>query len=180
QMVDVARQLTLQMTQSVEGLLALAQIGGGGLDLRRLDVGRLVGEAAAALADQLDGAATKLRVEPLPEVAGNAAQMRVLFQNLLANAVRFRDPERSLEIIVDAVPEEGAWRFRVQDNGSGLGAVDAGAIFEPLVRGGDGVDGGGVGLGLATCRRIVQRHGGQIGAYRCDVGTRFEFTWPAR
>jgi PAS domain S-box-containing protein len=178
QILHVAQDLTTQMAGSIEGLLALAQVGDGRLNVQVVDTHDLVTDALGALALELESVGADLRIGALPEVAGDPQQLRLLFQNLIANAVRFRDPGRRLVITVGAERMLSAWRFTVQDTGRGFDPADRDAIFEHSVRADVTSEGGGSGIGLATCRRIVERHGGRITARSDGQGARFEFTLP--
>jgi PAS domain S-box-containing protein len=171
-----ASRVTTQMAESVEGLLTLAEVGAARLDLGPVDVGEVVGEVVEAITPVLDEARADLRVGPLPVVRGDRAQLRLLFQNLLANAVKFRAPERPLTVDITAVEHGPWWRFEVVDNGRGFAMVDREVIFEPFAHDHEGYAVSGLGLGLATCRRIVERHGGHIEAQPGPEGARFEFT----
>jgi PAS domain S-box-containing protein len=176
--VGAAGRVTTQMAETVEGLLTLAAVETERLHLDVLDVRDLVDQVAEAIAPVLTEADADVRIGPLPAVRGDAAQVRLLFQNLLTNAVKFREPERQLTVTIAAVRDGPWWRFEVVDNGRGFVAVDREVIFEPFARDHAGFAVGGVGLGLATCRRIVERHGGCITAHPADPGARFEFTLP--
>jgi PAS domain S-box-containing protein len=178
QILRVARDLTTQMAESIEGLLALAQVGGGRLNVRMVDMHDLVADVVEALAPELEAAGADLRVGVLPGVAGDPQQLRLLLQNLIANAVRFREPRRRLVITLRAERLPSAWRFTVQDTGRGFHPDKRDAIFEYAMRVDASSEGSGSGIGLATCRRIVERHGGRISAYTDGRGSRFEFTLP--
>lgn len=179
QILGVTRRITTQMAESVEGLLTLAAVGVDRLDREVVDLRAVVDEVLETIAPALEAAHAELRVGVLPEVRGDRAQLRLLFQNLLVNAIRFRDPARPLVIIVAAELTGPMHRFTVQDNGRGFDPGDREMIFEPFTRGSAGSALGGSGIGLATCHRIVERHGGTIEAYPTDPGARFEFTLPA-
>ncbi len=178
QILHVAQDLTTQMGDSIEGLLALARIGGGRLNVRMVDTRHLVADAIEALAPEIEAAGAELRIGVLPEVACDPQQLRLLFQNLIANAVRFREPRRRLVITLGAERVPAGWRFTVEDTGRGFAPAERDAIFDYATRADAAPEGGGSGIGLATCRRIVQRHGGRIRASSDAQGARFEFTLP--
>jgi light-regulated signal transduction histidine kinase (bacteriophytochrome) len=114
----------------------------------------------------------------LPKVTGNAALLTQLFQNLIANGLKYCSAERP-EIKVLAENRGGVWLVGVQDNGIGIAKEHRSRVFEPFKRLHSADQYEGTGLGLATCRKIVQRHGGEIW---CDAaesgGTVFWFTLP--
>jgi PAS domain S-box-containing protein len=176
--VAVARGATTQMAETVEGLLTLARITTDVLDEVAVDVEELIAEVAAAIGPELEAAGADLRIGPLPVVRGDRTQLRLLFQNLLQNAARFGDPARSLEVSVTAERAGARWRFVVADNGRGFASDDTDHLFEPFARTPEGARLGSTGLGLATCRRVVERHGGSITARSASPGARLVFTLP--
>lgn len=114
----------------------------------------------------------------LPVVQGDPVAVRVVLQNLLANAAKFTHPDRPVQVQVQAVRDGGAWRVEVRDNGRGVGEADRQRIFDAHVR--VDTDVAGHGIGLATCRDIVESLGGEIGVESSPgVGSTFWFTIPA-
>jgi PAS domain S-box-containing protein len=179
QVLTIARRVTDQMAETIEGLLTLARVTTDALTHEPVDVGSLLDEVLASIGPTLEAVEADLRSEALPTVQGDRVQLRLLLQNLLLNAAKFRDPVRPLVVRIDAVQEGTSWRFTVADNGRGFDPADAERIFEPFVRTSSGHDLGGVGIGLATCRRIVERHGGSIRALAARPGACIAFTLPA-
>lgn len=100
-------------------------------------------------------------VDALPVVRGDAAQLRAVLQNLVDNAAKFTPPPATPEISVSAQRRDGSWRVEVADRGPGIPAHARDAVFEPLTRLDTRVE--GAGIGLATCRRVVEAHGGRVG-----------------
>jgi PAS domain S-box-containing protein len=178
QILQVTDRIVQQMSQTIEGLLDLSRIEADQSACETVDVRVLVDEVVAAIRSQLDASDAELRIGALPQVSGDPALLRLLFQNLLGNAAQYRHPDRRLEVVIDAERTPPFWRFSVTDNGRGFDPADREVLFEPHVRGRDRDVPSGTGLGLATCRKIVERHGGSIEAYRGDPGARFEFTLP--
>lgn len=116
--------------------------------------------------------------DPLPIVSGNDTQLALLFQNLLSNAVKYRsgEPPR-IHIAAHCSGEE--WEFAVQDNGIGIDPADAERVFGIFQRL-HGKEVPGTGIGLAICRRIVERHHGRIWVDSArGSGATFRFTLPA-
>ena len=115
---------------------------------------------------------------PLPTIAGEQHPLTLLFQNLISNAVKYCDPKRAPEVHISAQRQDGAWVFSVSDNGIGIEPQYFESIFTPFKRLNRGAH-PGTGLGLAMCRRIVERYHGQI---RVDSvngqGSTFQFTIP--
>ncbi len=179
QLLQVTDRIMRQMTQTIEGLLDLSRIQSDELTYEAVDAASLVQDVIAAIRPQLDAVDAELRIGTLPRVSGDPALLRVVFQNLLSNAVQYRHPDRRLEVDIDAEHTHPFWRFTVVDNGRGFDPADREVLFVPFARGHNGDRPDGSGIGLATCRSIVERHRGTIEAYPCEPGARFEFTFPA-
>ncbi|WP_457946644.1 GAF domain-containing sensor histidine kinase [Pseudarthrobacter sp. alpha12b] len=97
---------------------------------------------------------SKLQVDP--------GQLRILLQNLVANAVNYRSPDRDLKVRISGTSNYHGTTVLVADNGKGIAPADRQRVLEPLVRLHREGDGQGSGLGLATCRRIAEAHGGEL------------------
>lgn len=145
-----------RMTSMIRDILAYARLGG---ELRRTRVDLTeVAEAARADLGVLE-ADPRIAIAPLPVLSADPTQIRALIQNLLSNGLKFSPDEPRVEI--SATRDEGAWLIEVADRGSGVDPADTSRVFDPLVRARTDVPGHGI--GLSTCRRIVQAHGGDIG-----------------
>jgi PAS domain S-box-containing protein len=179
QIMQVARRVTMQLAETVESLLQLAQVGHDELTHEVVDTGEVLEEVVESIGATLTTSEADLRIGPLPKVRGDRAQLRLLFQNLLLNALKFRDPERPLVVTIDAERAAPWWRFTFADTGRGVAPADREVIFEPFGRNQEGYKVGGTGIGLATCKRVVERHGGSIGVEAADPGACFWFTLPA-
>lgn len=135
-------------------------------------------ELASAL-DDLDGRVPpgSVRTGPLPPARGDAAQLRSVLMNLLDNAAKFTVDGSGPEIEVEAVLLDGHSRIEVRDRGRGIPDDKRERVFAPLARLDKTVD--GTGIGLATCRRIVEAHGGSMGVdERPGGGSVFWFELP--
>jgi PAS domain S-box-containing protein len=170
---------TSTLTGTLDALLTLAVAGNRPLQLAPVPLDEVVTQASEALASQLAEAAASLQVGDLPRVWGDRDLLRILVQNLLANAIKHRVPDRPVEIEVSARrPAGGSWELVVEDNGRGFAAVDHDRIFALFGRTAEGAKLEGAGIGLATCRRIAERHGGSIHAEPLTPGARFVVTLP--
>ncbi len=118
--------------------------------------------------------------EPLPRVAGDPGLLARLFQNLIGNALKYRAADRPPHVTVAAVREGGQWRISVADNGIGIEPAYYERVFQLFQRlHGRGAY-PGTGIGLAVCKRIVERHHGHIWVEsQPDQGCTFHFTLPA-
>ncbi|MDT9593822.1 ATP-binding protein [Nocardioides zeae] len=170
--VERALRGTKRMQALIEDLLAFARVGG---TLRRTQVD-LRAEVDAMLADLarvLAGA--HVEVGELPTVSGDRTQLRAVLQNLVANAAKFRLDGRPAEITISARRDGEGWRVEVSDRGRGIAEADVERVFEPLVRLDEAADGSGI--GLATCRRVMQAHGGRIGLDPREGGGTTAWVW---
>ncbi|MGZ5401318.1 MAG: sensor histidine kinase [Nocardioides sp.] len=173
-LLERAERSTRRMNDMIGELLTFARVGAA-LEPAEVDLTRVV----HAVMEDLAGAATadQIVVGELPTVWGDSVQLRVLLQNLLANAVKFSPPGTPVK--VSAVPVDSGWRISVADRGPGVPVEKRERVFEPMVRLDTRVP--GTGIGLATCRRIVGAHGGRIGvAENPDGGAALWFELPAR
>lgn len=117
--------------------------------------------------------------EPLPTLVGERVMLQQVFQNLIANSIKYRAKE-PLRIHIAAKREEAQWLFSVQDNGIGIDPQDAERIFGMFKRL-HGPDIPGAGLGLALCKKVIERHGGRIWVEsETGHGSTFKFTIPSR
>ncbi len=179
--IELAAASGRRMSGLLEDLLAHARVGGT-LRPVPLELGDLVREAADDLAVEFTESGATLRMEPLPTVTADRSQLRAVLQNLLSNAVRYRRRGETPAIFVRAVRQPAQWRVEVIDDGIGV-PIGRGDPFAPLVRlhaeSEAPAAAGGSGLGLATCRRIIEAHGGAIDLSPIpDGGTVAWFTLP--
>src|SRR4051794_37259363 len=172
--LDLLRATTERARELIDGVLAYARAGE--LELAPVALGPLVEGIAEDLRPRLDEAGATLDVATLPEVRGDARQLRRLLQNLVANAVKFRG-ERPPHVKVSAIVGHAGWVVGVEDNGVGIAAHDAARTFGMFARASG--DDEGTGIGLAVCRRVVEAHGGQIWVEPANGGgSVFRFTLP--
>jgi signal transduction histidine kinase len=174
EVLDLLRASTERARELIDGVLAYARAG----ELRRERVAlqRVMAEVAEDLRPGLEAAGATLEVSALPEVDGDARQLRRLLQNLIGNAVKFRgEAAPRVEVSADADSEE--WVVSVRDNGVGVDAEHATRIFGMFSR--LNGDAEGTGIGLAVCRRVVEAHGGRIWVEPAEGGgSAFRFTLP--
>jgi len=145
-----------------------------------------IGAALAAVRDNLhsalaESAATLVVETEMPVIRASGSEIERLFQNLIANGVKYRRPDVAPEIRLRALSKEGFWQFEVADNGIGIAPEHAERVFRIFHRlHGQNAYGGGTGIGLAICKKIVENHGGRIWI-RSDTegpGTTVAFTLP--
>ncbi len=179
---DLLRRVQRQTGRALETTQALLGLGRprtAGQHAGEHTLGELLGGVIDALAEELDD--VEVTVQEDVTVTGDRTQLQVLFQNLLANASKYRAPDRPLAIDVHGQKTDSVTIVHVEDTGLGLAPEDRERIFDLRVRGQQVGDVPGLGLGLATCRSIVEHHGGSIEAHpRAEGGTRFSVRLPHR
>ncbi|WP_238010263.1 GAF domain-containing sensor histidine kinase [Dactylosporangium sp. AC04546] len=157
--VDKALSSATRMWRMIEDVLSLASVGGRpsftdvALDTVAHQVLEDIGTAVAA-------AQATVEIEPLPAVHGDVTQLRVLLQNLLSNAVKFRDPVRPCRIRLTGSETPTGWTVSVADNGIGIPPEDRPRVTEMFTRLRPDIEGSGI--GLATCRRIIEAHDAEL------------------
>ena len=168
-----------RMSGLIGDLLAYSRVNSRGAELRDVDSQKAFESALRNLAASVRESGAEITHDPLPAVRAGLTQLTQIFQNLLGNALKFRAPERPPRIHVAAREEQGQWLFSVRDNGIGFEQQYEDKIFLIFQRlHGRGLY-PGTGIGLAICKRIIERHGGKIWAASTpDEGTTFFFTLP--
>jgi light-regulated signal transduction histidine kinase (bacteriophytochrome) len=165
-----------RMDEMIADLLAYARAGRADQPLEPVDANEVVTDVLSGLQRAIEDSGAEVEVAPLPMVNGNPAALRQLFQNLVANAIKFVDdrPPR-VRIWAAEVPE--GWRFSVRDNGMGVDPQNAERIFGMFTRLHGAEQYAGTGVGLAVCQRIVDVHGGRIWVEPAPGGgSQFMFT----
>jgi len=159
-------------------LLVYSREGSWGMLPEMIDSGEIVRHALDNIADDIAESGATVEYDSLPIVYADASQLLQLFHNLIANAVKYRGQE-PLTIQVQAERWSSAWVFSVADNAIGIAPQHQERIFEIFHRlhGPETVS--GTGIGLAICKKIVDRHGGQIWVEsELGSGSTFFFTLP--
>ena len=157
-----------RMSRLIDDLLSFSRVGTHGKPLELLDMGSVIDDVLTDLEFTIAESNAVVSYAGLPRLVADETQMRQLFQNLIANAIKFRSPDVAPEIVLAAEPTvlEGqpGWRISVTDNGIGFDQQYATQVFTVFQRlhGRDKYEGSGV--GLSVCRRIAERHGGYMEA----------------
>ncbi len=165
-----------RMRTLINDLLVYSRVGTRGKPFALTDCDQVMQEAIANLKVTIADQEAIVTWDGLPKVIGDATQLTQLFQNLISNAIKFHRSEPPAVHIVAERQEQG-WLFAVQDNGIGIEPQYAERIFEIFQRLHHRTDYPGTGIGLAICRKIVERHGGKIWIEsEASQGTTFYFT----
>jgi signal transduction histidine kinase len=150
-----------RMQQLINDLLAYSRVGTRGKPLRPTDLTEVLGQARANLHEAIKESGALVTNDLLPVVAGDEVQLIQLFQNLLANAIKFQSKKTPL-IHVSAQTDEHGWLIAVKDNGIGIAPEHQERIFAIFQRLHGRHEYPGTGIGLALCKKIVERHGGRL------------------
>lgn len=168
-----------RMQALVKGLLEYSVVTHSGEALAPVDCRQAVTAALIHLQGEVDRTAARIEVGPLPTVWGDAVQMQELFKQLLSNALKFSRSGSAPDIHVSAERQDGQWMVSIADNGVGIAPEYRPQLFI-VFRRLHGMAYPGIGVGLAVCRRIVERHGGRIWVDSAEGGgSIFRFTLPA-
>jgi signal transduction histidine kinase len=168
-----------RMSSFIQSLLAYGRTGSGDIRLQGCDCASVLSDVRRNLTADLKRNSVEISNDPLPVIQADPALIAQVFQNLIENSIKYRS-EAAPRIHISAVQGSGCWVFEVQDNGIGIRPNDFEKVFKPYRQGHNGEAArGGVGLGLATCKRIVERHGGSIEVQsKPGEGATFRFTIP--
>lgn len=168
-----------RMQALVRDLLQYSR-SGRPLELEPVDLQALLRDVMHDLEAAVAASHGQVDSDALPEVVGDRSRLRQVFLNLIANALKYRRGDAPRIRIRSERIQQG-WRLSVVDNGIGFDPRHAEKIFEPFKRLHTPKEYPGTGLGLAMCKRIIERHGGSIGAESVPgEGSSFTFTVPDR
>jgi signal transduction histidine kinase len=180
-LLDGVRSAARRLQELNEKLLEYAAADSVALHLRDVDLTALAADVAAERRALSTGSPPRITVSDLPTVHGDVTLLRQVLTNLVTNAVENTMPGQPARVAITAAPEgSSAWRIDVTDHGVGIPAGNPAQLFAAFYRAHqERPRWANPGLGLAVVRRIVQRHGGGIGADRNPGGgARFWFTLP--
>ncbi len=151
-----------RMQKLINDLLEYSRVGRSTRRLEPTNCSNVFDKAVANLQVAIEQSGAEITHDTLPTVMANPAQLIVLFQNLIGNAIKFRKMEEKLRVHVTAQPNRSDWVFTVCDNGIGIEPKYFDRIFVIFQRLHDREKYSGTGIGLAICKSIVERHGGRI------------------
>ena len=169
-----------RMQKLINGLLAYSRVNTRGGAFEPANCEDILKRTLDDLRLTLEEVGAEVTHDPLPTLTADASQLGQVFQNLIANAIKFRG-EAPPRVHVSAEQKDGAWEFAVRDNGIGIEPQYADRIFVIFERLHTREEYPGTGIGLSVCKRIVERHGGRIWVESAPgEGATFCFTIPVR
>ncbi len=167
-----------RMEDLIDGLRRYAKLGQAQLEVETVDLEDVVEKARRNLSSAIEDTDAEIRVGDLPTVEGDGRQLLQVFQNLMSNAINHRGGQPPVIAITARSTEEGHV-VSVEDQGPGIPEEEQEDIFQIFRRGAE-AQADGLGLGLAICKKIVERHGGHIEVDAAKgEGTRFDIHLPA-
>ncbi len=182
--LDRIDHAAVRMTQLIRDLLEYSRVQTRQREQESVDLNRVLEEVLLDLEVPVRESGAEIEADAMPTIEADASQMRQLFQNLISNALKFRRPDVTPHIRITAErigsADDETWSISVADNGIGFETENLDRIFTPFQRLHSRAKYAGTGIGLAICRRIVERHDGSIRAERnSEQGATFTFTLPS-
>jgi len=169
----------VRMRRLINDLLTYSRVGTQGKELSPTDSGAALAQSVNDLKVTIEESGTLVTHDPLPTVMADLPQLGQLFQNLIGNAIKFRGNEPP-RVHISASQNGSGWTFSVRDNGIGIAPEYSERIFIIFQRLHSRQEYAGTGIGLAICKKIVERHGGHIWVEsEVGKGATFYFCLPA-
>ena len=179
ELLEFASEGSRRMKTILAGLLDFARAGQSPVAHESIHLQEALAEALAGLDHEIDEAGAHVFTSEMPRAEADLQDISLVFQNLLVNSLNYRS-EHHPEIEIEASQSNGLVQIEVTDNGIGIPPDQVGDVFEAFRRLHSDAEIEGNGLGLAICKRLVERHGGTIWIEPHEgVGTRVAFTLPA-
>ena len=178
--ISMAVDGAARMRRLIHALLEYSRVGTRARPFAPCDCSQILATALRNLQTAIEESGARVTYEALPTLPVDDVQIGQLMQNLIGNALKFRKPDEPPRIHVGICAKDGEWQFSIQDHGIGIPEKDAERIFEIFQRLHTAQEYAGTGIGLAICKKIVERHGGRIWVEsQPGAGSVFYFTIPA-
>lgn len=175
--IHFALDATQRMTILINDILEYAKIGADSTSFQKVDCNQLLDEIIPLFQAELEETNGKIQFQNLPIIISQRTPIKLLFQNLINNAIKYQKPANPPRIQISFVEHPDFWEFCVADNGIGIPEKYFQEIFSMFKRLHSKEVYTGTGMGLATCSKIVQQHGGEIWvASEEGLGSKFFFT----
>jgi two-component system, sensor histidine kinase and response regulator len=174
--IDFAVEGASRMQKMIQDLLEYSRIQTQGKQLEKTDTSEILSHIISNLQTKIEETGTIILSDKLPVLIGDESQLKRLFQNLITNAIKFCIDKKP-QIFISAKQENDEWIFSFKDNGIGIDQQYQNKVFQIFQRLHTREEFGGTGIGLAICKRIVERHNGKIWfESKPGEGTTFYFT----
>lgn len=179
--INYAVDGVVRMKTLINDLLAYSRVNTKDAQFEDVDCNKVVEQSIKNLAASIEETGAEINVEILPTVKANKMQINQLFQNLISNAIKFRKPDVKPVVNISAKYAGDEWIFTVSDNGIGIDKEFSDKIFIIFQRLHNSSEYPGTGIGLAICKRIVEKLGGHLWVEsEVDMGSTFNFTIPVK
>jgi light-regulated signal transduction histidine kinase (bacteriophytochrome) len=174
--IEFAVDGAARMRQLVSDLLEFSRVGTHGRTIQPTDAHQACEAALENLSDAIEETEAQIVCRPLPTVLADAGQLEQLFQNLVGNSIKYCSDDQPV-VEIGAEPEGDRWKFYVKDNGIGIDPEYHERIFQIFQRLHCKEDYAGTGIGLAICKKVVERFGGKLWVEsKSGQGSTFYFT----
>ena len=169
-----------RMTELINGLLDYARLGKNS-EITKIDLNDVIKYVLHDLSSSIIESGAKIQVDKLPVINAYEVEIRLMFQNLISNALKYKKTEVNPEIFISAKKVTNGWEFAVSDNGIGIPPSQTKKIFILFQRLHGRNEYSGIGIGLAHCRKIAELHDGKIWVEsELDAGSTFHFFIPSK
>lgn len=170
-----------RMTNLINELLSYARVNRDMREVEIVDLNEVLKDVTGLLRDVIRENGADVKIGPMPTLKGYPVALRTLFTNLISNGIKYQPPGQSAKIQLSSADMGDFWEIRVTDNGIGIAEEYQDEIFKLFKRLHTNDQYPGTGLGLSTCKRIVEEHGGSISVNsKEDEGSTFVLTLPKR
>jgi light-regulated signal transduction histidine kinase (bacteriophytochrome) len=177
--INYAVDGVIRMKTLINDLLVYSRVNTKESPLEDVDCNKVIQQNLKDLAAAIEETGAVINAENLPTVSANQLQLNQLFQNLISNAIKFRKPDTNPVVNISAKHAGDEWLFTVSDNGIGIDKEFSDKIFIIFQRLHNSSEYPGTGIGLAICKRIVEKLGGHLWVESEEgKGSTFSFTIP--
>lgn len=160
--LNLIQESSKRMTSLVTEILTYSQLNIKKEQWQEVDLNIVLHEATSYLKTMIDDENAKIIINKLPTILGNQTALKILFQNLLMNALKYKSESRTPEVFIDHQKVQDQVIIKIRDNGIGIEEKNFNKIFDKFVKINNDKKYKSTGLGLATCKKIVEKHMGKI------------------
>jgi signal transduction histidine kinase len=178
--IDFASEGVERLNSLLIDLLEYSRIGHAGIHHVAVDLNQVLKKVLHGLGKQIEESNARIEVPELPTLPGFEAELFLLFQNIISNAIKFSKEEAQPKVVIQSKREDGAWLISIADNGIGMDQIYHEKVFAIFQRLNVREKYSGTGIGLAICKRIIENHKGEIWfESELNQGTTFYLKLPA-